>query len=124
VNQYQPVVVVVRINSGEDILAILHGEFQGKVKLEHPHYIQFNPDRGTFVMVPYCPLSDEKYYQIAQSQIQFVVTANQQISDKFIKMIANDQLELDDDDLFEDQQDAVEKAIVGKLLISGNDTKH
>jgi hypothetical protein len=125
VTEYQPVVVVVRLNSGDDVLAIIHGESQGKVKLEHPHYIRFNPERGTVAMVPYCLLSDEKYYQIPMSQVHFVVTANQQISDKFIKMInGSDNIEFDDDDVFEDQQDVIETSITGKLLISGNNTKH
>lgn len=121
----EPVVVVVRLNTGDELLAILAGELEGKVKLEHPHYVKFNPTTGTVAMVPYCPLSEEKFYELWRVHCQFVVTAGREISQKFFAMVdtveAKQHRELLE---FEEPLDQLEAAISENTYIPGNDTKH
>lgn len=119
------VVVVIRLHNGDDVIAIITGELDDKVRVEHPYYIKYNPVQGAVGMVPYCALSDEVFFQIDRSKIDFVAVANNDISDKFLKMVNTleqsryDQMIEDDEPL-----DRLEATISQKTFIEGNDTKH
>lgn len=119
------VVAVIRLHNGDDLIAIIAGEMDNKLRVEHPYYIRYNPAQGAVGMVPYCALSDEIFFQIDRSKIDFIAVANNDISDKFLKMIDSvDQLRhtqaMEDDEPY----DKLEAAIVHKTFIEGNDTKH
>lgn len=79
-------VVVIRTNKGEDLLAIFCREINGVVKLKHPYYVRINPTTVDLSMIPYCPLSEEIYFEMKRSNLEFVVTANQVVSKNFLKM--------------------------------------
>lgn len=119
------VVVIIRLHTGDDIIAIITGELDDKVRVEHPYYIKMNTSQGSVGMVPYCALSDEVFFQIDRKKIDFVAVANNDIADKFLKMIdsleqsrLNQMLEEDD------HADRLEVALLQKNFIEGNDTKH
>lgn len=81
------VVVVIRMESGDDILAIMRGEFNGKIRIESPYYVKVTAASSNVIMMPYCPLSDERFYELNKDKIEFLVTANRDISIKFLKML-------------------------------------
>lgn len=119
------VVVVIRMHNGDDVIAIITGELDDKVRVEHPYYIKYNPSQGAVGMIPYCALSDEIFFQIDRSKIDFVAVANNDITEKFLRMIeAVDQGRyaqmLEDDEPL----DRLEAAFEAKTFIEGNDTKH
>lgn len=119
------VVAVIRLHNGDDLIAIIAGEMDNKLRVEHPYYIRYNPTQGAVGMVPYCALSDEIFFQIDRSKIDFIAVANNDISDKFLKMV-NTLEQSRYDQLIEDDQpyDKLEASITHKTFIEGNDTKH
>ena len=80
-------VVVIRMKAGEEILAILVGELDNRVKIEHPYYVTVNAGSGNISMLPYCPLTDEYMFEINRSDINFLVTASEQVATRFISMV-------------------------------------
>lgn len=112
-------VVVMKLKAGEEMLAVIHNESSGIVKLQHPHYVKFNPLNNTVAMVPYCPLSDETFFEFDRSQIQFLVTANTDITTKFLNMVdALSNVKLSES-LDEDHNTSLYQAV-----IEGNSTVH
>lgn len=110
-------VVVIRMKGNEEILAILSSTANDKLKIQYPFYARINPSSGNITMVPYCPLSDETFFEIPTSEIQFVVPASEEVSTKFLTMAADQPAdeELDEDD---------EPMYMVSQLITGNSTKH
>lgn len=116
-------VVVIRLKAGEELLAILNGEVDNKVMIEHPYYVTVNPDSGSVRMVPYCPLTDEIYFELNRSDISFLVTANQEIALKFSNMIHTSTQE--PEVIGEDHtSDLVSSDVTLANIIPGNTTKH
>lgn len=119
------VVVIIRLHNGDDIIAIITGEMDDKLRVEHPYYIKMNTMQGSVGMVPYCALSDEIFFQIDRKKIDFVAVANNDITDKFLRMIDSveqlryAQLAEEDESL-----DRFEASLLQKNFIEGNDTKH
>lgn len=116
-------VVVLRLENGDDVLAILDGESEGVVKVEHPYYIKI--DQDNVVMMPFCPLSDEVFFEFKRDKLQFVATANNNITEKFLRMV--DALDyaatvraIEEDDPY----DELQAALTNKILIKGSNTKH
>lgn len=118
-------VVVIRTSENDDILAILNGEQDGRVKIEHPYFIRVNPINSNVAMIPYCPLSDERYFDLQRSDIKFLVTANKQITRKFLHMVDTADQVLTEEMIAEDEPlDEVEASLLGKTFINGSDTRH
>ena len=121
-------VVVIRTKRGDEILAILNGEMDGIVKTEHPYYVRYNPATSNLAMVPYCPLTDEKYFEFNRDNIEFLVTANRDISAKFIRMVdaAENMINAQARDFLEEEEeyDEMDAKLRDKTFIDGNDTQH
>jgi len=113
-------VIVIRTKAGDDLLAILNGEINGVVKTEHPYYIRFNRESNNIAMIPYCSLSDEKYFEFHRNDLLFLVTANQVISENFMRMVSNHNTVAS---LQGDEAEAAETTLPINY-ISGNVTKH
>lgn len=120
----ESVVVIVRMLSGDQILGIMLGDVDGKVKLEHPHFVKYNPANQTMAMVPFCPLSDEAIYEVPKKDVQFVVTANKEVTQRFFEAVDilearvhQHSLELEDDY-------APLERLVFRNYVEGNTTKH
>jgi len=119
------VVVVIRTEGGDDILALMRGELDGIVKIECPYYVKFNPATSNVIMVPYCPLSDERYFELNKGKIQFLVTANKEISSKFLKMVEmRDQLEEFAAATSDPETTEPESDWLSATFVKGSDTKH
>ena len=117
-------VVVIRLDNGDDLLAILDGEVNGIIKVEHPYFIKVNPTTSNVIMMPFCPLSDEIHFEFKKSAIQFLVTANSDISSKFLDMVdAAEQLTLAEMLEEDDPLDELQAAIMSKNFVRGPDTK-
>lgn len=120
----ESVVVIVRLLSGDQILGIMLGDADGRVKLEHPHYVKYNPANMTMAMVPFCPLSDEHIFEVAKNEVQFVVTANREVTQRFFEAV--DILEARQHQHsyeIESEYAPLEKMSL-KNYIEGNSTKH
>lgn len=118
-------VVVIRTKDNDDILAILNGEQDGRIKIEHPYYIRVNPSNSAVQMMPYCPLSDERYFDLVKDEIKFLVTANREITSKFLKMVDIADQALQEEILTEEEPlDQLEAALLNKTFVRGSDTKH
>lgn len=121
------VVVVFRTDTGEDLLAIIRGEFDNRVRVESPYFIRFNPATSNVAMVPFCPLSDERFFEFRKDKIQFLVTANREISLKFLRMIgANNMPVAVAEPVIDqsDEEDLSEYPSSNSTFIQGTDTKH
>jgi hypothetical protein len=119
------VVVVVRLLKGEDVIAILAGEIENKLRLEYPYFLRYSSINNNLVMHPYCAYTDEVLFEIDVSRVEFVAPARQDISIKFLNMIdtieqAATEAILEEDDAL----DRFESELHDKTFINGNDTKH
>jgi hypothetical protein len=118
------VVVVIRLENGDDLLAIMHGELDGKVKIECPYYVKVSHTTSNVVMMPFCPLSDERFFELRTDRIEFLVTANTDISNKFLKMIDSyDQLQEVEKQVDPEEAEDIINSF-NTNYIKGSDTKH
>jgi translation elongation factor EF-Ts len=67
-------------------------------------------------MVPFCPLSDETFFEMDVAETRFVVVASESISAKFIAMTNTIEPQQDDE--------LDEPTYMVSQLIDGNTTKH
>lgn len=114
-------VVTFRMISGEDILAVIVGELDGIVRVEHPHIVKYYPnDGGYLTMIPYCTLTDETYFEFRRDDIKFLVTASEQIASKFLTMIATSSIKK----VYDQIQESLAPLHEEPSYIEGNETKH
>ena len=124
-------VIVIRLNTNVDLLAILVRDNEDNICVEHPYYVHYSVS-GTISLMPYCSLTDETYFEIKKDRIDFVVTASDKIAEKFVTTINPDvyadaieeepigTVQSDLDNIVERLAD-----ILGySTYITGNDTKH
>lgn len=121
-------VAVIRMKNGIDLLAILIGDIENMIRVEHPYYVKVNTYSNKFSLIPYCSLSDETYYEIHREKVEFVVPASHEVSIKFLSAIdeanaikAETVAEMIEEDNYLDQ---LEAKLTNKNFIEGNDTKH
>ena len=118
-------VVVVKTKQGDEILAILNGEINGVIKVEHPFYIRYNPMTNNIGMTPYCALTDEKYFEFRRENLEFLVTASREIAQKFLRLVETQEALVShqshpaDDDEFD-----IHSYLGDKTVIPGGSTKH
>jgi hypothetical protein len=102
------VVVVISLNSGEELLAILHKKMKTKIKVEHPFIVKYTAGTKSLALYPLCPLSDETFFDLKMSDIRFLTTAAEHIADKFFQLIDKVDLESREEDYLD--EDTIEKA--------------
>ena len=109
-------VVIIRMKSGEEIVAILSGKMGDNIRIEHPYYANVNPMTGNVTMIPYCPLSEETFFELDTSDIRFLVTASEDIGGKFTRMVlaTNSDTEHTEED----------PTYIPAQVVLGNNTKH
>lgn len=121
----ESIVVIVRLLSGDQLLGIMLGEVGGKkVKLEHPHYVKYNPANMTMAMVPFCPLSDENVFEVPLKDVQFVVPANREVTQRFFEAVDVLEARQHEDSYDIEREYAPFEGMVVKNYIEGNSTKH
>jgi hypothetical protein len=82
-----PNVVVIRLNTDDELLAILVEETDNKITVNHPYIVRYDRRSNSVDMVPYCTLSDVQEYSFSKSSFQFLVPASTQVSIKFCNAI-------------------------------------
>lgn len=121
-------VVIIRLKNDDEIISIFNSENDGIIKVEYPHYVKPEPTTGKILIVPYCPLSDEIFFEFTREDIKFLVTANNSITYDFIEMVnnieQNKEQEIDDIMELEETIDKFESMLKDKFFIISNDTKH
>lgn len=105
------------------MLACLVGESDELVRVQHPHVVRYSNNVNALGLIPYCPLSDETYFEFAKDKIEFLVIANPVIANNFVSMIESDTV-LKQDHLFEQREEPAHQPAVQYTFIEGNDTKH
>ena len=111
-------VIVIRIKTGEDILAILLGEDDTHMKVQHPYFVKYGASENHILMVPYCPLTDESFYNIAHDRIEFIAVAREDVTTKYLRNLI---------DLVIPQSDEVTEltgTYTTGTYLEGNNTKH
>lgn len=121
-------VVIIRKFTGPDIIAVYLHETDTFFEIEHPYFAKYDMEQGNVNMLPYCAFSDEKLFKIRKDQIEFVIPASKEIADKFLTMlnVYDQQLQtMITHMLDEDREiDKLEAAILDKVYVEGNSTKH
>lgn len=87
------VVVVIALNTGEEVLAILLKKMKSKVRVEYPSYVKYTAGGTSLALYPYCAFSDETVFDIKMSEIRYLVTASSHIADRFLNHIDSIELE-------------------------------
>lgn len=107
------VVVFRRLSHELDIIGIIVGELNGMVRIEHPYFIKYDPTARNIMMMPYCALTDETYFEFKKDNIEFLATANPDVANKFLTLINTSSVrrQVEDED-FEPRH------------VAGNDTRH
>ena len=129
----EPLYVVVKLISGEQILATLEAEDAQFVNLELPIVIRtiINPemDRESVSAAPFCAFSDSTNFVIEKSHILFIKRLHQTFVPhykKFIKIY--DQVVFKDNNYFDELDEPAEEVTSEEELpftfVEGNDTKH
>jgi hypothetical protein len=111
------------MNSGDDLLAILVGDNPEFIRVEHPFYVKFNPLNGSLGALPYCNLTDETYFELAKTRIDFVALASEPISRMFLDMAtkySNAKAYIPN----EEEEEEPLRRTQQSVFVEGNDTKH
>lgn len=110
---------IIRLKNNEELIAVIEGKFEGKLKISHPYYIKFNSSSNMLGMLPYCPLSDEKYFELDLLNVEFVVSVKKIVKNKYFDMLK------DDYDLNESKVSFESDINYDQVMfIEGNQTKH
>lgn len=105
------VVVCIRMFNGDDVLAFIVGERDNKILVEHPHFVKYDTTLTKLGLVPYCLLTNETYFEIDRSKVDFVVTASEDVSRTFTSTLNTEYLD-------------TSKPVEQDYVHMGNDTVH
>lgn len=111
-------VVVIRTKAGDDILTILDGVVDNQLLIQQPFYARTNMTTGSITMVPYCPLSDEKFFKVDQSTVDFVAPASDDVTLRYMALIASSHTP-------DPSEEGLDDVSYNQFqLLPGNDTRH
>lgn len=120
-------VIVLRTDTDhDDIIGLIIGNDVDVVRVQHPYYIKYDASAGNIVMMPYCALTDESFFEFKRERVDFLVTASKQVSTRFLQVLdrasrAKKAEELEDLEMSLQEHDNEE---VIRAFIEGNDTRH
>lgn len=109
-------VVVIRLKEDADVVGILISETDDMIKLQHPHFAKYSAATNGFLMIPYCMLSDETYFEFKRDRIEFLVTASKLVTKRFLSLLEPPQVA---EPIEEDLQESF-----SSTWMDGNSTKH
>ena len=115
----ETIVIVIRFKTGEDILAIMLGEDDTHLKVQHPYFAKYGASESHILMIPYCPLTDETFYDIERSKIEFVVVAREDVTTRYLRTLVDIAIEAPQED-----DDIKPEVLWSRTYLDGNDTKH
>lgn len=102
-------VIIIRLETGEDIIAFLNSQTEEGIHVDHPFYARFDINRNQLMMVPYCPLSDEVTYFLHDSKVDFLANPKELIVTKYMQIINSIE---------------AEEPPASNIVVEGNVTKH
>lgn len=126
-------VVIIRLTSGEDIIAILIDDSESYIEVEHPFIIAYNPNTGTAILKPYQLWTDDHNFIFNNSSVISVSSSNENIYNYYIEVMnsyskiiskkpsVDDLLDLLDPNLSTNTDDLLDN---DNIKIEGNITKH
>lgn len=110
-------VTIIRLKDNIELISIIEGIHDDKLKTIHPHYIRFDSESNMLGIMPYCPLSDEIRFDIAVDRIEFMVEPKRIVRQRYLDMIREDYpVEMTK----EKPKTDIDKCI----FVDGNSTKH
>lgn len=82
-------VVVIRIKSGPDVIGLFCGEDVKRhvVTLCHPHYTKIDNETDNLLLMKYCYLTEETYFEFNRNDIEFLALVKPSIEQYFKTMI-------------------------------------
>jgi hypothetical protein len=80
-------VVVLKLKTGDEILAILTCTSTDSVEVAYPFYAYLSIEKNSVIMYPYCSLSDVTHYSFKREECQYIVLASQKVATEFLKVI-------------------------------------
>lgn len=102
-------VIIIRLQTGEDMIAVLNSQDENGIIIDYPFYARFDVNRNQLMMVPYCPLSNEVTYFLHDSKVDFLASPKDLIVTKYLQIINSIEAE---------EQPA------SNIVVEGNVTKH
>lgn len=131
-------VVVIRLITGEDVVAIIVDETEHTVEVENPFVVAYNASAGGAIFRPYSSFTDDHNFRFKNESIITISQASNHVAEYYLELnekyseyvqkkqtvkdleqlldeIGLDQYDSDMEDLFD---------LEGKISLSGNDTKH
>ena len=85
--------VIVKFNSGEQVMAVLSDDTHQYVELLYPMTLKLTPylsegkTQEKITASPFCQFSDDKYYQIPKSSIMFVKKLHESLIPHFLNLL-------------------------------------
>lgn len=123
-------VVLLRLISGDEIICVLLNDLTSDtVKVQYPYQIRYSPKAGEVLMVPFCVLSDETYFEFKRDQILFCVDPVLGIVENYLEVI--DKPETITIEEIKSKLEELGKALgisesedIKPIVIKGTETKH
>lgn len=91
--------VIVKLNSGEQVMAILNDDTQTHIELLCPMTIKLLPyilegkAHEKITASPFCQFSDDKYYQIPKTSVMFVKKLHETLVPHYLSLIDETEVE-------------------------------
>lgn len=133
-------VVVIKLITGQDVIAIIVDEGEQVVEVENPFILSYNSAAGGVSFVPYSSFTDDHNFRFKNESIvtisqasndiaKYYLELNEKYSDyvqtkQSVKDLKNLLDELGVDDISDDEMDDYLFDLDDKFTIPGNDTKH
>ena len=80
-------VVIVKLITGENVIAVIVDDNGKAIKIEHPFVIVANEETNNYSLTPYCPFSADSLYLILYDKIISVSSSEQDIAEKYISVL-------------------------------------
>lgn len=133
-------VVVIRLITGQDVVAIIVDEGEQIIEVENPFLISYNSAAGGAIFRPYSSFTDDHNFRFKNESIITISQASNdvatyylELNEKYSNYIQERQSvkdlkqlldEIGIDDIGESEMDESLFDLDGKFSIPGNDTKH
>ncbi|NBP02017.1 MAG: hypothetical protein EBU90_18185 [Proteobacteria bacterium] len=80
-------VVIVKLITGESLIAVIVDDNGKAIKIEHPFLITCNQEYDSYNLAQYCPFSPDSLYLILYDKIISVSSAEEDIANKYIAIL-------------------------------------
>lgn len=131
-------IVVIKMITGDDVIAVIVDETDHSVEVEHPFRIRYDPSLKGAILVPYCSFTDDHNFRFKNETIISISKASKAVSEHYLELTVqySEYIEAKSNHSIEDLQDLLdnlgidsyeeelEENLIRSINIKGNDTKH